>query len=469
MGFGPLPWVEGIIVGVDYDATKTQPAMTFTVAPLAAGRGTGGPGRRLEKVICLAPMFGSITDVSQAPTGLYGLPLMGASVMVVWTGSRWAIIGFFTGPCVTALETGDDPDGRLTSHNSGHETALNRLVAPAGNDVPLMFGLDPGDVIMGSGQSRCKVGTRGVLIGFGVNCLTFYSKDQQRLDRFANYEGRGIGWWLRRDFRLGNNTSVQAFSQNPTIVQPPQDSATGSFEVIETSPYPQNLRPYILRQAGHLSRSIVDLGRSSVQFQFSGSAVQSENVSGDYAVLHEAVVVPTAPDPPLGVAELDANAYAVFDKQVDADGSFRLRSGNSTKLPGGQKTSPTTQLDFSLEYNAQTKSFVLRVGPAGSETSIVEVDGSTPANAAVSVTSGKVTVKAAQTVDIRAVQTISLTGSKLSIDAAVEITGAVKITGDVVVTGDVVANGVSLATHQHPYVNVSSPATTGIPLPEKPA
>src|SRR4029077_8834305 len=103
MGFTPLPFVEGVIIGADMDATGSQPAMTFSVRPSTAARDTGGANSRLEKVILLAPLFGNIFDTSQPPTGLYGLPLVGANVLCCFIGSRWVILGFMTGPNLTAL------------------------------------------------------------------------------------------------------------------------------------------------------------------------------------------------------------------------------------------------------------------------------------------------------------------------------------------------------------------------------
>jgi phage baseplate assembly protein gpV len=47
----------------------------------------------------------------------------------------------------------------------------------------------------------------------------------------------------------------------------------------------------------------------------------------------------------------------------------------------------------------------------------------------------------------------------------VKITGDVEVSGKITATGDVVGAHVSLQSHQHPYINVSSPATTSPPTP----
>jgi len=57
----------------------------------------------------------------------------------------------------------------------------------------------------------------------------------------------------------------------------------------------------------------------------------------------------------------------VYDYQVDANGSVRLRSGNTQKVKKGQSIQPTKEMDFSFEYDAKKQEFFLRVGPAGQD------------------------------------------------------------------------------------------------------
>lgn len=68
--------------------------------------------------------------------------------------------------------------------------------------------------------------------------------------------------------------------------------------------------------------------------------------------------------------------------------------------------------------------------------------------------------KGEYTIDVKGDVIIkTVTGKKVKITADVEVTG--KITA----TGDVVGAHVSLQQHQHPYLNITTPATTSSPNP----
>ena len=54
---------------------------------------------------------------------------------------------------------------------------------------------------------------------------------------------------------------------------------------------------------------------------------------------------------------------------------------------------------------------------------------------------------------------------KVKINGDIKVTGDIDVTGKITATGDVVGAHVSLQQHQHPYVNVTSPATTSSPIP----
>lgn len=68
--------------------------------------------------------------------------------------------------------------------------------------------------------------------------------------------------------------------------------------------------------------------------------------------------------------------------------------------------------------------------------------------------------KGEYTLDMKGDVIIKVTGSK-----KVKITGDVEVTGKITATGDVVGAHVSLQQHTHPYMNLTTPATTSPPTP----
>jgi hypothetical protein len=119
-------------------------------------------------------------------------------------------------------------------------------------------------------------------------------------------------------------------------------------------------------------------------------------------------------------------AYEQYDYQVDADGSFRLRSGNSKQVKGGQLPTPTKALDMSMEYNAEMGTFFIRVGESGAPNTVLTLGGLTSSssfadlktNGAATVECKNATITAQQTATINATTVVINTTKNVEVNCA---------------------------------------------------
>lgn len=80
--------------------------------------------------------------------------------------------------------------------------------------------------------------------------------------------------------------------------------------------------------------------------------------------------------------------------------------------------------------------------------------------------SGDYTINVKGNVIVEAADNVEITCTKLKVTGDTEITGKLTVTEDIKsTTGDVESATVSLTNHQHPYLNVTTPATTSVPNP----
>lgn len=449
LGLNKVKTVRSPVVGDTYD-------MTFKVA-ITHGDLQVDSGGVINDAILLQPMVGDLLSADAAPTGLVVVPEPGSMVMLVHDGIRWVIIGCYSGPAKTAVESADDPQGQRCSYNPGFELPAARVSGLAGLDTTpdWAFGISPGDVIMGKGLSRIKVCAQGALIGANLNALSLYKDDGEVLHRMAAEQTRMVGYQRRHYYWLGQPETAGLMSVLPLPTDIPKPTAyVYQAEVLETNPYATIEQPVYISQRGHIGDVDKSLGRASIHTVNTTAAVAAEAITKLFSVIREAVIQPLAPSPPTVTAELNSIGAEKYDFQVDADGSFRLRSGNRLNLPGTQTKAPTAQMGFSFEFDAITGTMMLRVGEAGAPAVELSIQGRTPADAVVNLTTGGSINVTARDVSVTAAQasveaaTIDMTGD-VSIKGALSVTGAVDITGATKVTGLLSSMGVILDLHTH--------------------
>lgn len=371
-------FIKCIIVRVHTDPNGT-PNFLFDVRPISDGATTGGDDNNITAVPMLQPGFGNITDTARVPAGIVYVPEVGSLVLCIYTGSRWYIHGFFTGPSKGALTNAQDPEEqRLVTYDPGIEYGLNRLIAPLKYDIPWLYGMTPGDIILGKDQTRLKLSDRGVFMaGGGTASLILLKTDGERLDRHSSHEVRGIGEWYRHNFTRGEENSDSQHQTDATLASPPQGAMAYQCHVMETSPFMAAKFPYLVSQRGHISRGFKDFGRSAIYATATSQTIIDEKKANDYSVIRVFIAQPIEDQPSPSekdvserttsqqANELHKSAYEQFDLQLDVDGSFRLRAGNTTKAPHGQGVPLTREMDLSCEYTAKALKFLFRLGKAG--------------------------------------------------------------------------------------------------------
>ena len=367
------------------------PTMTFDVSSLSGWPVSGAQLGHIEHVPMVQPGFGDFLNLKTPGDGIIYVPPVGSRVLVIHDGVRWVIIGFYSGPVADKESVGKDPlQARLRSHNPGIELALNRLIALPGVDIPWLYGIEPGDTLICRDYARVKICSKGVVLSSnGPNCVRFMKTNGEILERFAEYEGRAIGWWHRLHFMRGTEKHDQQHTQSSDNTDAPKDGSVYRADVLETTPYPLALKPYIVHQTGHISRSYVDSGRSCVYDEETKQVIKDETENKDYAVMRTFVAQPLKKQPSPSsktqgerqtakkALELspDGTDFEVYDHQVDANGSFRLRAGNKKEKKKGQSTEPTKELDLSVEYKAKEAAILIRIGIAGAADTTLVMTG----------------------------------------------------------------------------------------------
>lgn len=446
-----------------------QPTMTFDVVA-DAGNPTASTDGTIKDVIMLQAGFSSPSILDQAPGGIVYIPEVGSVAMIMHDGRRWVIIGFYTGPVQSARETSEDPEGLTISYNPGIELPMNRMnLQPGLDNTPhWAFAAEPGDAILSKGDARVKVNAFGAIIGANALAWSIYKSDGLVLERSVMREERMAGYQFRHFFHPGLQADAIATAVPGALAVVNPGAFFYQAEVLDTAPDNQLLKPYYLRQRGHVSGFDLYTGHQAALPLNTTASVAAETISKTFAVIRDAVVQPLSPvDTLTPGSELypgRATSAEVYDYQVDAKGSVRLRAGNRSLVPGGQSASPTSEMDLSVEYNANTGAYSIRLGTAGAPAALVTIKALTPADAEVSVIAKDLKALLTGSATISAPQGIKLIGD-VTVAGNLTVSGTAK-TGPVT-TPAATIGGIDFAQHSHVYVHPAIPDGASTTSPPK--
>jgi hypothetical protein len=466
---------RAVVREVLLDSTGDQYAMRFKVEPIGSGPQTPESDGTLSNVFLQLPGFGSFEKGGKTDgySGILFMPEEGSHVVVEKLGDAFYITGFLSGPVQTPTETGSDPEGRQISYNPGFEVDRSRQMASPGSNLDHWSGgLAPGDVILFRGQQRVKLCAHGIYVGSDLDNFVLFTPTGRRVSRCGDEEVRAPG--LHRvhtaDLGLTEVHDRQGDTLTPAEVAPGARVYEG--EVFETGPYPFLGMPFQVRQRGLLCQSLLNEGRAAPVTDVTSYEAASETEAGAFVVEHVCWAWPlkaAAGAPIVRFDELDTAAAPVFDKQVDANGSFRINAGNLARAPGHQSSVQPSQMDLSLEYDSVLQVFTLRIGRAGSPAAVVSVRGDDPATSSVTVTAAEVNVLAAQKMTFAAGVALELVAPTIKLKGNVEVAGNLAVAGATTMTQAASAMGVSIANHVHPFIDTGAGAVgaskTSKPIP----
>lgn len=436
-------------------STTLQPTMTFEVIP-DGGNPTASTDGVIKDVIMLQAGFGSLAVLESAPGGIVYIPEEGSQVLIMHDGRRWVILGFYTGPVQSASENSKDPEGQRISYNPGIELPINRMTLQPGldNTPHWAFIAEPGDAIMSKGDARVKVNGIGAIIGANALCWSVYKSDGLTLERSVMREHRMAGYHSKHFFHPGLEANAIAAAAPGALAVPNPGAFFYQAEVLDLNPDPKLLQPYYIRQRGHVGISDLYSGHQSGLPLGTTFSTAQEVADKNFVVLREAVVQPLAP---VNLARTGVELYPalatsaeVYDYQVAPNGSFRLRAGNRSLVPGGQTVIPTIAMDLSVEYSALLGEYTIRVGTAGAPAALVTIKAISPADAEVSVLSKDLRATLTGTATIVAAQGINLIG-KVSVIGSLDVTGPVTVAGTAEATRGIFG-GVDVQKHKHGYL-----------------
>jgi hypothetical protein len=462
---------RAVVREVMLDSAGDQYAMRFKVEPIGDGPTTPESDGTISNVFLRLPGFGSYEKdgKTEGYRGILFMPEVGSHVAVEKDGDAWFITGFFSGPVQTPAETGSDPEGRRISYNPGFEVDRSRQTASPGSNLDHWSGgLAPGDVILFRGQQRVKLCGHGVYVGSDLDNFTLFTPTGRRISRFGDEEVRAPGLYRvhKADLGLTEVHDRQGDTLTPAEVSP--GARVYECSVFETGPYPFLGRPFQVSQRGLVCQSQLSEGRAAPVTDVTSYEAASEAEAGHFVVEHQCWAWPLkaavgAPIPRFD--ELDVAAAPVFDKQVDADGSFRINAGNLAQAPGHQNATTPSQLDLSLEYDSIRQVFTLRVGRAGCPAAVVSISGDDPTTSTVTVTAAEVNIAAAQKVSFSAGVALELLAPTIKLRGNVEVAGNLAVAGATTMVQSASAMGVSLANHVHPFVDSGVASKTSKPIP----
>jgi hypothetical protein len=436
-------------------STTMQPTMTFEVVA-DGGNPTASTDGVIKDVILLQAGFGSLSATEAAPGGIVYIPEVGSQVMIMHDGRRWVIMGFYTGPCQTASENSKDPEGQRISFNPGIELPMSRMnLQPGLDNTPhWAFVAEPGDAILSKGDARVKVNGIGAVIGANAMCWSIYKSDGLTLERSVMREHRMAGYHFKHFFHPGLDANAIAMAPPGSLAVPNPGAFFYQAEVLDLAPDPKLLKPYYIRQRGHIGAFDFYTGHQSALSLSSTYSASQEYSSRNYSVMRDAIVQPLKPvdglAPGIELFPGIASSCEVYDYQVDPTGSFRLRAGNRSLRPGGQTIFPTYQMDLSIEYSALLGEYSIRLGTAGAPAALVKIKAITPADAAVTVMAKDLTALLTGGATIVAPTGVTIVG-KVSIIGALNVTGPVVATGPLTVPMATIG-GQNFATHKHGYL-----------------
>lgn len=439
-----------------------QPTFLFDV--------NAAPYKELTNVRLLNAGFGAVNNPFKSPTGLLFVPEVGSRVLCIHDGLGWVIVGCYAGPAVGANASADD----AWLYNPGTEQAVGHMFLEPEHNAPWLFGLEEGDIVLGKDLARVKLGSHGLLLsGNGTTGLIVLKEDGSVLERYNEKEERAVGLWGRHSIHRGATSDIviSLLEGLPfDLLTKRMDGAVYRAYITETTPYEDAKQAYLLEQKGHIWRSVLPKGRSAVLATCGSTEIKDESESKNYGITRTAVIWPKEDQPSspgvendsLPTLELEKKAYEVYDKQVDADGSFRERGGNASKKEGAQTPAPTGEMDLSLDYSAADGTYTIRLGKAGANKSVL-----TFTEKSIDLSSNSISAQAKQSISLQAALNFGVTSSMTSISAVglasvdatkLTLTGkksASITTKKLAITGDTTVKG---------QLNVSKPIHCNAPI-----
>jgi len=480
-------WI-GRISHVWREADKSgRMAFLFDVEPLNGGpaaydnptisRAKGAKAMVVSHVRLAQPYCGNIFNRNTTATGIIVVPEAGSLVLVSEDPHGWIITGFLTGP---SFPFGSLPALGESTQNPGIEEISNTLYAPA--FISRLYDLSEGDIAIGRDKMRVRFSKEGLFLGASeLSCDLFRADGRKKFSRFIDVEERGPGY-------LGYKKTFFGFGKIPGFTL---DNSLLHTEIVDTNTDPANLRPYVVRQVGHISSDNLNSGRYAGEIEPSPLTTMIEQQAKIHSVIRETVVQPIAP--PTGTVadsiELNSASGVVYDFQVRADGSFHIRSGKAAPVPtpGVSKYGIPTDNTLDLQFDALTKILKLRLGVSGAPLVNVIADGNVGtltvlATTAISLQAPIVNLPiatqfvAAAALSFHAPSISMIADGNFSIAAgSLAINGGSSgswVGGTIAVPGDVTAGAISLLMHTHNYVLPAVPAATppnpGISTPPLP-
>jgi len=439
------------------------PAATESVGGVELPAGQSAPQRGIPRVRMLQPFVSALRNTTTPATGIIAVPTVGSIVAVAPDDYGWVIIGFQSGPVVPL--DGAEPRLAEVGYNPGFEEASSTLVDSSG--VPWLTGIDEGDVVLGNGDARVKLTAIGAFIGSGPSCLHVYKNDGAWLyERYSQMERRAAGRMSYHKYLPG----VAADFKSSFVSAPLPDAMVINTDIIDVSPHFSQTKPYVIKQTGLITQSTQGLGRKAGEVLPLPTEIANQSAAGTYSLIRETVVAPTAA--PTGTAadadELKTTSRVVFDNQVGPDGSFHIRAGNISGLPGASILGAGSKLDLEVSYDATDQMFRILLTKAGGEIARFEIDGR---SGAMNISSLKSITMKAPTVSIQADKELKLDSkNKLDLTSSGPTTltaqnATLSSAGEFKAMKEVLAGLIALSTHKHLYTDNGSPSTTAPPAP----
>ena len=430
------------------------PAATESISVASSSSALKG----IPRVRLAQSFVSSLSNKVISPTGIIVVPTVGSVVTVAHDDVGWVIIGFQSGP-VTPVGGFESKLGE-TSFNPGFEEAAPSSVDISGS--PWLLGLSEGDVVLGRGDSRVKLCDVGVLVGSGANCLHMYKNaDGVMYERYAEFERRAVGRSSYHKFFRG---TASAFNSSFIKLDTP-DAYVINTDIIDSTPDPSQLTPYVVRQVGRIPSTVIETGRLAGETR----PLPTVTTSPDYTVIRETVIQPTAK--PTGkstdIDELRTTSHIVFDKQVGPDGSFHIRAGNIGAVAGPSLLGETSKLDLDISYDVASSAFAIKLTKGGAELANLQFAGTgdvvLAAKKSITLSAPLVRIDAATSVEVLSQGTTKLEASgAYSIDTA-NLT--LNVAGELKAIKEVLAGIIALSQHKHLYTDDGSTVLTQVPAP----
>lgn len=496
-GASPIGFWTGRIARVRRDDNRLL--FLFDVVPLGGwpsptetlAQGEEGAGTVcIPNVRMLQPFVGNLSDTTQSPTGLIVVPEVGSVVCVAPDDTGWVIIGFYSGPVVPAAGQFTGATERFYRFNPGFEEAESTLVNTTDVGIPWLLGIEEGDVVLGKGNGRVKLRREGIIVGAGPECMhAFKSVGGEFLERYAQMERRATGRFSYHRFFVGGAVTDEArrLAERSSIDLPANDAWIINTDIIEASPHSSMKQPYVIRQRGHLSKSVIAVGRRTGEIRPSPQEVSSEVATGKYSVMRETVVVPNAAptNTAADVEELRQLSHVTHDFQVRPDGSFHFRCGNSGKTPQEQHVGESTVMNLDISYDATTNRYKINLQRNGAPVILIELDGlkgaaRLEAENELTIKTKKLVLEGTSSIDVKTTGPLKVSANELSATAtsgiklktsgtlSAEMANAEVKAAQIDVSGilsaqNFIAGVVGLLQHTHIYTDDGSPSSTQPP------